>query len=190
MISSQQFTDSATLLNCEDACIRAVAEVEGGGVGFTTFDGEKRPIILFEPHIFYRELKAKGITPVESEICYPKWGEHPYPPGQKAQYDRLDHAAKIDREASLKSCSWGMFQILGGNYKSCGCDTLQEFINAMYKSEDEHLRLFCNLIRNWGLDKALQSKDWIAFAKAYNGPAYEKNRYHFRLNTAYIKYKK
>jgi hypothetical protein len=190
MITSQQITDAAKVLNCEEAAIRAVAEVESGGAGFTTVDGKQQPVILFEPHIFWRQLKAHGIEPVRSEICYEKWGEHPYPVGQKAQYDRLDRAAQKHREAALQSCSWGKFQIMGFHFKTCGCETIQEFVNAMYKSEDEHLRLFCNFLKSTRLDRFLRAKDWVAFAKGYNGAGFAKNNYHKRLNTAYLKYKK
>lgn len=189
MISNQQFTDAATLLKVEEACIKAVAEVESGGAGFTTVEGQQRPVILFEPHIFWRQLKAHNIDPVPSDICYEKWGEHPYPSGQKAQYDRLDRAAQINRDSALQSCSWGKFQIMGFHWKSCGCATLQEFVNAMYKSEDEHLRLFCNFLKDTGLDKPLQKKDWVAFARGYNGAGFAQNNYHKKLNTAYLKYK-
>lgn len=190
MITPQQFIDSATTLGCEEACIRAVAEIEGGGVDFFVIDGERKPVILFEPHVFYRQLKVRGIEPVESDICYPKWGTHPYPPGQRAQYERLDRAAQINRDAALESCSWGLFQIMGFHAKTCGCASLQEFINAMYHSEDDQLRLFCNFLKNTGLYKPLQRKDWIAFSRGYNGAGFEKNNYHKRLNSAYLKYSK
>jgi hypothetical protein len=190
MITSQQFTDAATLLKCEEAAIKAVAEVESGGAGFTAVDGKYQPVILFEPHIFWKQLQAHNIEPVRSEICYEHWGEFPYPVGQKAQYDRLDRAARINRDSALESCSWGKFQIMGFHWKTCGCATLQEFINAMYKSEDEHLRLFCNFLKSTGLDKPLQRKDWIAFARGYNGAGFEKNNYHKKINTAYLKYAK
>jgi hypothetical protein len=60
----------------------------------------------------------------------------------------------------------------------------------MYKSEDEHLRLFCNFLKSTRLDRFLRAKDWVAFAKGYNGAGFAKNNYHKRLNTAYLKYKK
>ncbi len=73
--------------------------------------------------------------------------------------------------------------------KACGCDTVQDFINAMYKSEDEHLRLFMNFINATGLIVALRKKDWAAFAKGYNGAGYKVNRYDTRLKNAYLSLK-
>jgi len=37
---------------------------------------------------------------------------------------------------------------------------------------------------------ALQKKDWKAFARLYNGPAYAQNRYDDKLSTAYSSFNK
>jgi hypothetical protein len=190
MITSQQFKDSAELLGIEPEAIKAVAEVESGGNGFLS-TGE--PVILFEPHIMWRELKKRGINPEDhvkgnEDILYPVWGTHPYPSASK-QHARLERACKINREAALCSASWGRFQVMGYHYRTCGCNTIQIFINAMYKDEGEHLRLFCNFLENQGLVKYLKAKNWTDFARHYNGAGYATNKYHLKLNTAYLKYK-
>lgn len=189
MISAEQFTEAAKLLSCEVAAIKAVAEVESGGDGFTVVDGKTLPIILFEPHIFWRQLKVHGIEPVRNEICYERWGELPYPKGQKFQYERLNRAIIKNEEAALESCSWGKFQIMGFNYRACGMDTIKEFVAAMYKGEGEHLKAFCNFLKTNRLDRYLRERKWEAFARGYNGAGYAKNNYHKKLNTAYQKYK-
>lgn len=193
MISEQQFIDSAAALGCDLAAIKAVAQVESGGSGIIN----DRPVILFEPHVFYRELKTRNITPVLSDICYPVWGTHPYPKGQDAQYERLDRAAKIHREAALCSASWGKFQILASHYKECGCLSLQQFINNMYVSEDKHLEMFCHYVISEGLDDELRAfsipsliiKASRQFASVYNGKYYFKHNYDGKLRLAYLKFK-
>lgn len=190
MITSQQYAESAATLGVETAVIKAVAEVESNGNGFLS-TGE--PVILFEPHVFWRELVKRGIDPLahqpgNEDILYKKWGSRVYAKVSE-QHAILKRAVEINREAALCSASWGKFQIMGFNFPSCGCATIQEFINAIYKDEGEHLRLFCNLIRSFGLVDELKKKDWREFARRYNGAAYEKNRYHLKLNTAYQKYK-
>ncbi len=45
-------------------------------------------------------------------------------------------------------------------------------------------------MNNTGLLKHLRSKNWAAFARLYNGPAYASRGYHTRMATAYKKYKK
>jgi hypothetical protein len=173
MITDQQYKDSADMIGCDVAAIKAVDKVESGGAGI--IDGQ--PVILFEPHVFWKQLRILDIDPIMSDICYPVWGTRPYPKGQTAQHERLDRAAKINREAALKSCSWGRFQIMGFNWGMCKCTSLQQFINAIFKSEDEHLRLFINYIKSAYLDDELRNKDWKGFARGYNG------RYMRKTNT-------
>lgn len=192
-MTNQDWINAAQTLGCSVAAIKAVAEVEGGGVGFASVNGSVQPIILFEPHIFWRELEKRGIDPAlhlhgNADILYPKWGTRPYPSGQLLRYAQLDKAAKIHREAALCSASWGKFQIMGFNWAATGCTSLQEFINAMYRDEASQLRCFVNLVKNWGLADELRRKDWTGFARAYNGASYAVHGYHRKLAEAYNKY--
>ena len=186
MISEQAFQNAAKQLGCEVASIKAVAEVESAGGGMLP-DG--KPKILFEPHIFWRELVERGIKPVRSDICYPKWQTGKYGP-VSAQHGRLERAAAINREAALESCSWGMFQIMGFNFKLCGCANIQDFVNKMYKGEESQLELFVTYLINAGLADEMRDKRWAAFALRYNGPRYAANKYDTKLAAAYKKYSK
>lgn len=186
MISEQAFQNAAKQLGCEVASIKAVAEVESAGGGMLP-DG--KPKILFEPHIFWRELVERGIKPVKSDICYPKWQTGKYGP-VSAQHGRLERAAAINRDAALESCSWGMFQIMGFNWSRCGVTSLQAFVNEMYKGEDAQLQLFVNYIIKAGLADEIGDKRWAAFARQYNGAGYAANKYDIKLSAAYKKYLK
>jgi len=188
MITEQQYKDSAKQLNCEVAALKAVAEVESGGDGFLK-DGQCK--ILFEPHVFWKELRKLGIDPSTfkgvEDILYPVWGSKPY--GKvSAQHERLDRAILISRDAALKSASWGKFQILGLNYKLSGFGTVREFVEAMNKNEDEHLKAFVSFIKNTMLDDELRAKDWKGFARGYNGALYYKNNYDKKLAASYLKF--
>jgi hypothetical protein len=176
----QDFKEAASVIGCEVATIKAVVAVESAGSGF---DSKGRPKILFEGHYFYRLTNGKY---GKSDISYPKWVKTYY---KYDQYDRLDRAAKLDREAALRSTSWGLFQIMGNNFSKCGFSKLQDFINAMYKSEKTQLLAFCNFVKSAGLDDELVRKDWVGFAYGYNGKGYLSNNYHKKLEVAYNKYK-
>ncbi len=191
MISEKQFKDSAKALNVEVATIKAVAEIEGGNSGFLA-TGE--PVILFEPHIFWKQLKSKGIDPNKhvkgnEDILYPIWGTTPYGKSSQ-QHERLARASKINRDAALKSASWGVFQIMGFNFKLAGYNTLQAFINDMYLNSDKHLEAFVTYVANTFLDDELRAKDFKSFARQYNGSAYYKNQYDIKLKKAYEKYRR
>ena len=59
-------------------------------------------------------------------------------------------------------------------------------IRSMRQSECRQLLLCVRFIRgNRSMLAALQKKDWKAFARHYNGPAYAQNRYDEKLCNAY-----
>ena len=180
-LTELDYAMAAKFLNCEIAVIKAVKEVESAGSGFLP---NGKPKILFEGHWFYKYTNGKFRS---SNVSYPNWVRNYY---NEDQHERLDKAAKLDRESALKSASWGMFQIMGGNYKKAGFNNLQNFVNAMYKDEASQLMAFCNFVKNSGLQDELQHKDWVGFAYGYNGSGYRVNNYHTKLANAYKKYSK
>lgn len=191
ILSNQAYQTAASRLRCEVAAIKAVDTVESNGGGMI----KGRPVILFEPHIFWKELKKAGIDPnkyvmTHGDMLYPVWGTKPYPKGQDAQHARLARAVEIHRDAALKSCSWGRFQICGFNWKATGSTSLQDFINRIYQGDEEHLEMFVTYIDNANLEDELQNKDWHGFARAYNGPLYTKHQYHIKLARAYGRHRK
>ena len=191
-LSGLDYNEMAVKYDLEVAVIKAVREVESGSYGSFLSDGY--PPILFEGHIFWRQLENEGLYPEDYEegnwdVLYPTWTKQHYKGGLK-EYDRLDKAMKINKIAALKSASWGMFQIMGFNYESCGCKSVDEFITRMKCSEKEQLDMFMQFIINNKLDKYLRVHNWAGFAKRYNGPGYAQNKYDTKLEQAYNKYKK
>lgn len=191
-ITDEQIRAIAKSYGIEFAALKAVIQVEASGQGFLP-DG--KPKILFEPHIFHRLLGNKNYFTVrknamlnDGDICYPKWGTLPY--GKVSQqHERLERAAKYDRESALMACSWGMGQVLGENWAALGYSSLQEFINAAYKDEAAQVDCMCRFIKVNGLIDELQRKDWAGFARVYNGIGFAKNQYDKKLAAAYRNYR-
>lgn len=182
-IKYEDYERAARTLKCEVAAIMAVAHVESTGSGFL-FDA--RPKILYERHIFHRLTKGRWSSS-HPNISNSKPGG--YGKAGVHQHDRLAIAAALDRNSALQACSWGKFQILGENWKDLKYNSLQEFINCMYRSESEHLDSFIRFIQRNRLDGYLRTKNWAAFARRYNGPAYAKNKYDIKMANAYNKLK-
>lgn len=161
--------------------VRAVIEVETAGGGF---DKEGRPRMLFEPHIFWRELGEgpKRTRAAYQGLAYAKWGLLPYPADS---YGRLALAMKIDAAAALRSCSWGLGQIMGFNHKAAGYPSAGDMIAAFCESESAHLEAMIRFIDSEGLADELQRHDWSAFARGYNGAGYAKHGYHTKLAAAF-----
>lgn len=193
MITNEQFEEAAKLIGVEPAALKAVQQIETGGKGGFLTNG--KPQILFEGHIFWSELKKRGLDPNKfvkgnEDILYPKWDKTKYKGGLK-EWDRLYKAIQIHREAALSSASWGMFQIMGFNYKTCGCLNVSSFVDKMCESEFQQLLLSVNFIKNnTKIVNALRAKDWSKFAYYYNGAGYAQNKYDTKLKAAYEKYAK
>lgn len=181
-LSELGFYRAAQQLQCEEACVRAVVEVESVGSGFLE---SGRPKILFEAHHFGRLTQYHFMQ--YKDISTKKWTRCLYRGGEE-EYSRLEKAMTLDRSAALQSASWGLFQIMGFNFKECGFNSVDEFVERMYVSEDEHLNAFVNLIKSWNIASALRDNQWSAFARVYNGPGYAKNQYHIKLANAYKRF--
>lgn len=183
MLTQTDYKRAAKALSCSVAAVKAVVKVESRGNGFLA-SGE--PVVLFERHIMNRLLRKKGIIVRDRpDIVNTSPGGYK---GGAAEHARLAAAAEIDRECALQSCSWGLFQIMGFHWKLLGYNTLQAFINDMYKSEAKHLDCFVKFVKaNPKVHKAIMELDWPAFAHGYNGPNYKRNRYDEKLAAEYAK---
>ena len=189
-MTDDDFERAARELNVEVAAIKAVAEVEASGLGFLP-DG--RPAILYEAHIFHRATGGKHANAVDSrgkKLSSAKWDRTLYGATGDWQHKRYEAARALDADAANKACSWGTFQILGENYKACGFDSSQAFVDAMWGGEAAHLDAFVAFIKANKLDGALRAKNWAAFARGYNGPGYAQNAYDKKMAAAYARFAK
>lgn len=194
-LSEHDLQEFANRYRIELPAIKAVNEVESSGKGFL-IDG--RPKILFEGHIFWKELIARGIDPKtlsndsNGDVLYKNWTRVHYLSGAK-EYNRLEKAATISpdprvREAALASASWGSYQIMGFHAIKLGYSSVGQFVEEMKNHERNHLEAFGKYISIFGCLEHLKNKDWAKFAKCYNGPAFAQNKYDEKLEKAYNKY--
>jgi len=189
-ITDADYIKVAIDLNIDLAVIKAIKEVESGGKGIQN----GIPTMLFEGHIFWQRLKARGIDPNNfvrgnEDILYPKWTKSHYTRNNNGEYNRLKKAIAINEAAAYESASYGLFQIMGNNYSMCGYKSAKEFFQALCKNEDNHLYSFVNFVKNKKLVPYLQAFNWQKIAYYYNGPAYAQNQYDIKLQKAYNKYK-
>lgn len=164
--------------------VRAVIEVETAGGGF---DRRGRPKMLFEPHVFWRELgPGQKRTAAESQgLAYPVWGTLKYPADS---YARLERAMKINPTAALRSASWGLGQIMGFNHRAAGFVSPGEMVAAFCDREAAGLEAMIRFIQSENLDDDLRRHDWSGFARGYNGAGYAKHGYHTRLAAAFARW--
>lgn len=195
LLSEQDLINFSNQFNLELAVVKAVNEVESNGKGFL-IDG--RPKILFEGHIFWRELEKRGINPrsymnsSNQDILFENYTKKYYL-GGTAEYTRLEKAKNLGQDKKIidsanSSASWGLFQIMGFNAVSIGYKSIDEFVEKMNQNEGEHLRAFGLFLEKNNLIALLRNRNWASFALKYNGPAYKTNKYDEKLMKAYHKY--
>ncbi len=187
-LSDDDLVKAADTLSVSVAAIRAVNEVESRGEGFLP-DG--RAVILFERHVFYKRLKARGLDADALAAKYPNIVS-PAPGGYMggaAEYTRLAIADRVDVDTADESTSWGAFQIMGYHWKALAYSSVAEFVARMQRSEAAHLDAFVRFIAaDTALLSALKGRKWAAFARGYNGPDYARNLYDVKLARAYDRY--
>lgn len=177
---------AAETLGCEVAAIQAVIEVESPRGGYLP-DG--RLAILFERHVFWRQLAAAGIDPstlnASADILSQQRGGYV---GGVGEYTRLARASAYDGAAAYEACSWGRFQLMGYHAEALGYATAVAMSVAFDAGEAEQLAAFVRFVQLGHLADALCEHQWAAFAKAYNGPAYAANCYDAKLASAYARH--
>lgn len=201
LLAEQDLQDFADHYDLELAAVKAVNTVESRGKGFLV-DG--RAVILFEGHVFWRQLKERGLNPKDflnintTDVLYEKWTRKHYK-GGSGEYSRLKKAVEMSdlpevSDAAHSSASWGAFQIMGYHYENLGYASINEFVSKMQDHEREHLLAFgkfisVNRFRGKTLTDWLKEKNWANFAHGYNGPGYKQNKYDSKLRAAYERYR-
>lgn len=180
---------AAEKLGVKLAVVAAIAEVESAGSGFFS---NGKATILYERHIFYRHVAAEDRAQADKlhqqypNLCNPSMGGYT---GGIGEYQRRGKAEQLNKEAALKACSYGMFQIMGFHAETLGYESVHEFVAAMNHSEGNQLDALVRFIQaNPNLKQALDEGDWRAFARGYNGPSFHVNMYDVKLERAYERF--
>jgi hypothetical protein len=172
------------------AYIWTIVEVETAGVtqGFG-FRSDRRPQILFERHKF-REFTSGRFDEEAADISGPAGGYG----SLGAQYARLEKALSLcEREGlglepALKSASWGMGQVMGFNHHVAGFASAAEMVEALRTGEDAQVAAMAGFLAGNDLTGALVRKDWVSFARRYNGKNYWENKYDIKLAEQYQRF--
>ena len=188
LLSQTMFTNAVNQLACDVASLWAILSVETRGFGFLP---DKRPKILFERHIMYRQLRAAGYDADALARQYPNL-VNPVRGGYvggAGEHMRLARATEIEPACALASASWGLFQIMGFHWQLLGYASAQDFADTMRTGEAAQLDAFVRFVlADPAMHKALKAQKWATFASLYNGPAYKDNLYDVKLARAFARY--
>jgi hypothetical protein len=175
----------AERINCEPEMVISFSKVE---CKRPPFDADGFPAILFERHIFYRNLPREMRAQVardHPDLCAPKG----YGPGGYGTYaqqrGKFNRAFAIHPDAAMEACSWGAFQELGENWHDYGFARVGDFVDAMKNGLRGQCEIFIKSIKHRGLQDEMQRRDFPTLARLYNGAGYRKFNYDGQIHDEY-----
>lgn len=184
-LTDEDFNLVAKELGVEVAAMKAVVAIEAGSQ-MRGFWAPGVPVINFDRSM-YAKYRHKAASKAGAKGEKVPDGLTGY---ARSEWTQLINARRTNAQGANMGTFWGMFQIGGFNYRLCGCESVDEFVKLMSYSELEQLELFAAFIRNSGMLKDLQAKNWSAFARKYNGASYARRGYHTKMAAAYARFKK
>lgn len=187
-LTEEDYQEVAQMLDVDVAAIKAVVDIETGR-RHEGFWAPGKPLINFDLTMYRRFAPRCGVSLTKAKKAHPEIFRRPdarrYGSYQAAQQARLDAACDVDTVSAYQSTFWGMFQIGGFNWRKCGCNSVQQFVELMSRSERSQLELFARFIENSGMVDAVRRRNWLQFALKYNGPKAKSRGYHKRLAASY-----
>ena len=176
----------ANKIGIEPAAAVAVIAVESGGSGFRTGpDGKPRLVIRFENHLFWHNWGQANADAYNTYFVFDqntRYKGHQYriePNGpwldvhsnQNSEWSAFGVARQLNDHAAKLSISMGLVQILGSNFAQIGYPSVEAMFDAFSSDERFQLLGFFNFVKADPRQvNALQQKDFVAFARIYNGP--------------------
>jgi len=180
--------------NLPAAHVAAIIDVESRGVVYGP-TGDHLPMILFEPHIFYRRVSGPARDEaVKLKLASKAPNKRLYPKSQAGRWQQIaDTVALLKRhklpvEAAAESASYGVGQVMGYHWKSLGYLTFDHFYKTMVSGAAGQIDIMLKYIEVNGLEDELRDGRWPAFFRGYNGPAWEKGGYGQKIAKALALY--
>lgn len=187
--SADQLEDikvAASQIRVDGAKLLAFMEVESGNVVSVEVNGRQVPVIRWEGHYFYKLVPA-SLRPkaVASRLANSRAGAVKNPRSQADRYAMLSKAKRIDYEAAVSSCSWGIGQVMGAHWRWLGYASAKAFEDEAMRGFGGQLVIMIKFLEKSGILPHLRRGDWSAVARIYNGKNFAKNAYHIKMARAY-----
>jgi hypothetical protein len=160
-LNKQQISDLACKYGLSYASLKAVVDVESGGIGFATDTG--KIIIQFEPKWMQRK------APYTPSGLWSQNGVE----RQSKEWLAFNDAFAKNANAAMESTSIGLMQVMGFHYSLLGFKTVGAMWDFAKESEANQLELGLKFIKsNPKMYNGLKSNDFKTFAYYYNGSQY------------------
>jgi hypothetical protein len=176
----------ARVSGIDSKTVLAVWLVESGGYPFMP----GKPVLRFEVHKFWQHWGSQNATLFDRHFQFgghngidgKSWQNHKWRRtvsdawrkihigSQESEYEVFDFAARLGGlENACLSSSFGGPQILGSNHAVIDYPNATSLFEAFGESERWQVLGFFDFVRAKDLIGHLADKNWLAFAKVYNG---------------------
>jgi hypothetical protein len=175
----------STILKIDPAVAVSILCVESTG---RAFDREGRMIIRFENHIFWRYWGKSHPSDFLTHFKFDRrkpWCGHKFRKGAEAEWvtfhkkkqagewEAFEFARSKHGRFSLYSISMGMPQIMGFNHQTIGYKFVKGMFDSFTGGERNQITGLFDFVNRADsrMIPALRKKNFLTFAKLYNGPA-------------------
>lgn len=165
--------------------ILAFLAVETNGQVYATVYGKQEPLIRWEGHYFKKFLKGDKLARAIAQKLAGAYKEIKNPSTQAARYDMLERGKKIDYDAAVMSCSWGIGQVMGSHWQKLGYASTHEFETKVRGGFEGQFDAVVAYLSAFGVIPHLKRGDWSAVARLYNGSDYAVNKYDTKMKAEY-----
>jgi len=172
-------------LSIDPAAATAVLCVESSGKGFGS-DGKM--MIRFENHVFWRYWGKSNPEEFQNHFAFDEkkpWRGHRFRnstkerwkavhgKGQTREWEVFEFARSKHPRFSMYSISMGMPQIMGFNHRRIGYKSVGQMFTSFKEGEANQIVGLFDFVATAESDLllALRKKDFLTFAREYNGPA-------------------
>lgn len=173
-MTTEDMTELATEYEVPRDNVLTALRVESSMVGFhQQSDGKWRPTVRLELHKL-NEYTDGEFLQEHPHLFKAKFNISDSNGDQETQWRRIYEALRIVEGSwgvfpVLEAIGWGLGQVMGRNYEAAGSGTIQRFLARIGDSEREQAQTMLDFIENSGFRSALKERDWLRFAKNYNG---------------------
>jgi hypothetical protein len=192
----RQIVAAAQENGIQPARLLALVEVETAGEPLEI--DNKTPRLLFERHVFYREVskRAKSVLPVAvaKGLAIPKWSRSTQYKDEGTSAKRLALIAKargVHEDCANRSASWGLGQTMGFLAEEHGFHNATEMVQSMVEGGvPAQLANLVRELKNKKLIAPLNAGNWPVVARGYNGSGYRQNQYDTKMAAANLRWER
>lgn len=160
------YQQTAKELNVQPASVRAFAVVESDEKSHTAAGF---PVIRFESHRYKKyRVAERGAMAFDKATNSKNLDE---------RWEQFERMRDVASDAAILSHSFGIFQVMGFNYKLCLCADVETFLRRSMTVEGQFTLFKRFVLSSPALHSAIMRHrpDEVGFH--YNGPQYKRNKY-------------